>query len=39
VREIRVLGGVDPPGELAVEGVLFDDIRAEIARGDLFPPC
>lgn len=39
VREVRVLGGADPPGELAVEGALFDDIRAEIARGGLFPPC
>jgi hypothetical protein len=39
VREVRVPGGADPPGELAVEGVLFDDIRAEIARGGLFPPC
>jgi hypothetical protein len=39
VREIRVLRGADPPGELAVEGALFDNIRAEIARGGLFPPC
>jgi hypothetical protein len=39
VREVRVLGGADPPGELAVEGAFFEDVRAEIARGGLFPPC
>lgn len=39
VREIRVSRGADPAGELAVEGALFDDIRAEIARSGLFPPC
>lgn len=39
VREIRVPGGADPPGELAVDGVLFDVIREEIARNGLFPPC
>ena len=39
VREIRVLGGADPVDELEVDGVLFDDIRGEIARNGLFPPC
>ena len=43
ISEIRVLGGADPPGELAVEGALFDDIRAEIARAGPLPrpadPC
>src|SRR5919106_4635305 len=32
VFEIRVLGGADPAGELAVEGVSFDVIREEIER-------
>ena len=39
VREIRVLGGADPVGELAVDGVVLDGIREEIARDGLFPPC
>jgi hypothetical protein len=39
VWEIRVVDGADPVGELAVEGVLFDDIRASIATQGLFPPC
>jgi hypothetical protein len=39
VFEIRVLDGADPVGEIAVDGVLFDGIREEIARNGLFPPC
>jgi hypothetical protein len=39
VWEIRVTDGADPVGELAVEGVAFDDIRDTIAREGLFPPC
>jgi hypothetical protein len=39
VHEIRVPDGADPPGELAVDGALFDGIREEIARNGLFPPC
>jgi hypothetical protein len=39
VWEIRVTEGADPVGELAVDGVSFDDIRGTIARRRLFPPC
>lgn len=39
VWEIRVTEGADPVGELAVDGMRFEDIREEIARNGLFPPC
>jgi len=39
VIEIRVPEGADPPGELAVDGVAFDDVRRAIERDGLFPPC
>jgi hypothetical protein len=39
VWEIRVTDGADPAGELAVDGVMFDDIRRAIDRDALFPPC
>ncbi len=39
VREIRVAEDADPTKELAVEGVVFDDVRQAIDRGGLFPPC
>jgi hypothetical protein len=39
VREIRVTGGADPVGELSVEGVSFDAVRASIVTEGLFPPC
>jgi hypothetical protein len=39
VREIRVTDGADPAGELAVDGMMFDDIRHAIDRKALFPPC
>ena len=37
--EIRVTGDADPAGELAVDGVIFDDIRRAIDQKALFPPC
>jgi hypothetical protein len=39
VWEIRVPGDADPAGELAVDGVMFEDIRREIDQKGLFPPC
>ena len=39
VREIRVAEDADPTKELAVEGVVFDDVRRAIDRDGLFPPC
>ena len=39
VREIRVAEDADPTGELAVDGVEFEDVRHAIARDGLFPPC
>jgi hypothetical protein len=39
VWEIRVTDGADPAGELAVDGMMFDDIRRQIDRKALFPPC
>jgi hypothetical protein len=39
VWEIRVTGDADPAGELAVDGVMFEDIRREIDQKGLFPPC
>ena len=39
VWEIRVTGDAHPTGELAVDGVMFDDIRRVIDRKALFPPC
>jgi hypothetical protein len=39
VWEIRVADDAYPPGELAVDGVMFDDIRQAIDRKALFPPC
>jgi hypothetical protein len=39
VREIRIADDADPAGELAVDGVEFDEVRDAIARDALFPPC
>jgi hypothetical protein len=39
VFEIRIADGADATDELAVDGVAFDPIRAEIRRLGLFPPC
>lgn len=39
VREIRVTDEADPTDELAVDGVMFDDIRRAIDQDALFPPC
>jgi hypothetical protein len=39
VIEVRVPKGGDAPGELAVDGVPFDVVRAVIERDGLFPPC
>jgi hypothetical protein len=39
VWEIRVTGDADATGELAVDGVIFDDIRRAIDQKALFPPC
>ena len=39
VWEIRVTTGADPTAQLAVDGVMFDDVRRAIDREALFPPC
>ena len=39
VVEIRVPDGAEPPGELAVDGVPFEEVRRAIQRDRLFPPC
>ena len=39
VIEVRVPKGGDAPGELAVDGVPFEGVRAVIERDRLFPPC
>jgi hypothetical protein len=39
VIEIRVPRDGDAPGELTVDGVPFEGVRAVIERDGLFPPC
>ena len=39
VREIRIAEDADPTKELALEGLVLDDVRRVIERDALFPPC
>ena len=39
VREVRIAEGADPTNDLALEGLVLEDIRRVIERDALFPPC